>query len=83
MDMLFVVVTVIFVIFVFFASNDSGTRERLLLVGGIIVLAALTAYVLTTGLQSSSGELNRAVVEKTSGVAGKVQDIIGKVGINN
>jgi len=83
MDMLFVVVTVIFVIFVFFASNDSGTRERLLLVGGIIVLAALTVYVLTTGLQSSSGELNRAVVEKTSGVAGKVQDIIGKVGINN
>jgi len=64
----------------FFAFSNPETRERLLLVGGVIVITALAAYVLATGAQSSSGELNEAVGDATNRLANTAIEISGKIG---
>ena len=81
--MLPVVAVFIFVIIIFFASSNPETRERLLLVSGIVILAAATLYMLTSGAHVGSGELNETVVEKASNVSNTVNEIIEKMNISS
>ena len=79
--LLVVALLIVIILALFFAFGNSETRERLLLVGGIIVLAALTAYVLTAGAQSSSGELNGAIMGNTNVLMDTASEIAKKIDV--
>ncbi len=64
--------------FFMLSSDNRGqtTFEYLLLVGGVVILAVLVIYMLTSGVQSSASEVNGVIVSATNRFSQRVNDIL-------
>lgn len=59
-------------------NRGQTTFEYLLLVGGVVVLAALVIYMLTTSIKTSGSEVNKT----TSGVVSKITEEANEIAQN-
>ncbi len=57
-------------------NRGQTTFEYLLLVGGVVILAVLVIYMLTSGVQSSASEVNGVIVSATNRFSQRVNDIL-------
>ena len=57
-------------------NRGQTTFEYLLLVGGVVILAVLVIYMLTSGVQSSATEINATIGRATRKFAEEVNDIL-------
>ncbi len=60
-------------------NRGQTTFEYLLLVGGVVILAILVIYMLTSGVQNSSSDVNKTIGQATNKLTSKAQNIINKI----
>ena len=60
-------------------NRGQTTFEYLLLVGGVVILAVLIIYMLTSGVQESSKEVNEALSSATDEVADEANRIASSI----
>ena len=59
-------------------NRGQTTFEYLLLVGGVVILAVLVVYMLTTGVQSSATDVNKTIGKATKRFSEEVNEILSK-----
>lgn len=60
-------------------NRGQTTFEYLLLVGGVVILAVLIIYMLTSGVQESSREVNEALGSATNEVTEEANRIASSI----
>ena len=60
-------------------NRGQTTFEYLLLVGGVVILAVLIIWMLTTGVQASGGEVNQTLKQTTNKLATEANQIANKI----
>lgn len=83
MELSLAIALLLVVVFVFFAFSNPEMRERIILICSILIFVAVASYVLSAGAQSSSGEINRAVIENANNVSNTVRNILEQWDVSN
>jgi uncharacterized protein (UPF0333 family) len=60
-------------------NRGQTTFEYLLLVGGVVILAVLVIWMLTSGVQGSATDVNESIVSATKTFSREVNDILSKI----
>ena len=61
-------------------SRGQTTFEYLLLVGGVVMLAVLIIWMLTTGVESSSRNVNATIGSATNTMITEANTLIDRIG---
>jgi len=62
-------------------NRGQTTFEYLLLVGGVVILAVLIIWMLTTGVQASGGEINQTLGQTTNRLATEANEIANEIDV--
>lgn len=62
-------------------NRGQTTFEYLLLVGGVVILAVLVIWMLTSGVQGSAQDVNATIGQATNKLTGEANDVISKINV--
>ena len=64
-------------------NRGQTTFEYLLLVGGVVILAVLVVYMLTSGVRSSATDVNKTIGAATNTLTSGAENVMNKIDLNN
>ena len=63
-------------------NRGQTTFEYLLLVGGVVILAVLVIYMLTSGVRSSATDVNKTIGAATNTLTSGAENVMKKIDLN-
>ncbi len=62
-------------------NRGQTTFEYLLLVGGVVILAVLVIYMLTSGVKSSATDVNETVTGATNKLTSEANEVVEEINV--
>ncbi len=62
-------------------NRGQTTFEYLLLVGGVVILAVLVVYMLTTGVKGSATDVNKTIGKATNKLTTEANEVLNEINV--